>query len=126
MAVDPGEARTGIAVSDPTQTIARPLKVIQAQSRQELAQEITRCALEEGASRVVVGVAYGSGSEVGPQARRAMRLISHLRALSDIEIVTWDESLSSQDAANRGSSRTPLDARAAAVILQEYLNAQRY
>jgi putative Holliday junction resolvase len=125
LAVDPGEVRTGIAVSDPTWTIARPLKVIRERSREKLAQEITRCAIEEGAVRVVVGVAYGPESEIGHQARRAMRLVHRLRALGDLEVVTWDESLSSHDAVGRGDRDTPLDARAAALILQEYLNAQR-
>jgi putative Holliday junction resolvase len=124
LAVDPGEVRTGVAVSDPTRTIARPLRVIRARSRRELAQEITRCAEEEGAAQVIVGVAYGPRGEIGPQARRAMRLVDELQALSDLEILTWDESLSTQDAANQGSKRAPLDARAAAHILQEYLNAR--
>ncbi len=124
LAVDPGEVRTGVAVSDPTRTIARPLKVIQARSRHALAQEITRCADEEGAAQVIVGVAYGLEGEIGPQARRAMRLVDELQALSDLEILLWDESLSTQDAATRGGKRARLDARAAAHILQEYLNAQ--
>jgi putative Holliday junction resolvase len=123
LGVDPGSVRTGVAVSDPTRTIARPLKVIREQARQRLAEEILRCAQEEGAAIVVVGVALNLEGEVGHQARQALRLVDALQGAGDLEIHTWDESFSTQDASMAGSGRAPEDARAAALILQEYLDA---
>lgn len=124
MGVDPGGARTGVAVSDPTRTIARPLTVIQEQARQIVAAEILRCAEEEGVAVIVVGVALNLEGEVGPQARQALRLVEVLRAKSDLMIITRDESFSTQDAGRTGGAKAPEDARAAALILQEYLDAQ--
>ncbi len=124
LAVDPGEARIGLAVSDPSQTLARPLKVIRHKSRKQDAAAIVRTALELEASTIVVGVAYDIDSESGPQARKALRLVEVLRSMTDIPIEIWDESGSSLAAARGRAADRILDARAAAVILQEYLDAK--
>jgi putative Holliday junction resolvase len=125
LAVDPGLARIGLAISDPTETIARPLTVIKHSSRQRDATTILEVATEQGAEKVVVGVALDQNGEVGPQARTALRLVEALRAEGNLIIDTWDESGSTQ-AAQRGRKSDPmLDARAAAVILQEYLDAHQ-
>ncbi len=73
LAVDPGEARIGLAVSDPTQTIARPLEVLRHTSRAADAQAIIECASRHGAGAIVVGLALDSEGEMGAQARRAWR-----------------------------------------------------
>jgi putative Holliday junction resolvase len=123
LAVDPGEARLGLAVSDPSQTIARPLKVIRHISRAKDAQAIVDIARREGAEAIVVGIAYDSRGEVGPQARRAQRLAAALRETGFPRVETWDESGSTEEAlAFRGADEM-IDARAAAVILQSYLDA---
>jgi putative Holliday junction resolvase len=119
MAVDPGEVRIGLAISDPTGTIARPLKVIRHTARREDAEAILAEAEAQEASTIVVGLALDMEGKIGPQARRAMRLVEMLRSLSNLEIDAWDESGSTQAAGRRDAD---LDARAAAVILQEYLD----
>jgi putative Holliday junction resolvase len=125
LAVDPGLARIGLAISDPTGTIARPLTVIKHSSRQKDAAAILQIAIEHGAQKVVVGIALDQNGEIGPQARTALRLVDVLQAEGNLEIDTWDESGSTQ-AAQRGHKRDPmLDARAAAIILQEYLDAHQ-
>jgi len=121
LAVDPGEVRIGLAVSDPTCLIARPLKVIRHASRQLDAEAILAEAVSQGAGTIVVGIALDMEGEIGPQARRALRLVEVLRSLSDLLVTTWDESGSTLAAGKRDAL---VDARAAAVILQEYLNAQ--
>lgn len=121
LAIDPGEARIGLAVSDPLHVIARPLKVIKHVSRQSDAEAILLEAAEHEVGTIVVGIALDMQGEVGPQARRALRLVEMLRALTDMPVETWDESGSTQ-AAGKRDERT--DARAAAVILQEYLDAR--
>ena len=125
LAVDPGEVRIGLAISDPTQAIARPLEVLRHSSRAADAQAILERATRHSASTIVIGLALDSEGEIGAQARRAVRLTEALRELTSLTIETWDESGSTQ-AARRGKRDDPLlDARAAAVILQEYLDARR-
>ncbi len=120
MAVDPGEARIGLAVSDPLRIIARPLKVIEHVSRQKDAEGILAEAIALEVGTIVVGIALDLEGEVGPQARRALRLVEILRSQTDIPVMTWDESGSTQAA---GAHDEFIDARAAAVILQEFLDS---
>ncbi len=125
LAVDPGEVRLGIAVSDPGGSIARPLTVIRHTARARDAQAIADVAREQAAQAIVVGLALDSDGRAGPQARRALRLVEALRLVTDLPVETYDETGTTQAAAQVGSPRTPLDARAAAVLLQEYLDARK-
>ena len=126
LAVDPGDVRIGVAVSDPSGTVARPLTVMRHTSRPRDAQAILDLAREHQAEAIVVGLALDMEGDVGPQARRALRLVDALRGLSPITVTTWDESGSTQ-AAQRGRTRDAmLDARAAAVVLQDYLDAHAH
>lgn len=124
LAVDPGEARLGIAVSDPTGTIARPERVIRHSSRAQDAEQIVQIAAEQHAGSILVGLALDQEGRIGPQARRAVRLAEALRAVTALPVETWDESGSTL-AARRGEGKdSQLDARAAAVFLQDFLDAQ--
>jgi len=73
---------------------------------------------------ILVGIPYDSEGKTGPQARKALRLFEALCEATTIPILTWDESGSTQAALQIHKADQLLDARAAAVILQEYLNAQ--
>lgn len=131
LAVDPGEKRLGVAVSDPTGTIARPLAVIKHVSRAANAEAIIRLASEQGAIRIVVGQALNAEGEQTPQARHALRLAEAIRERTDIPVILWDESGSTQAAraariamgVSRRKRAGHLDDVAAAVILQSYLDA---
>lgn len=123
IAVDPGEARIGLAISDSSGILARPLKVIGHLSRMKNAERIVQEAEDQGAEVILVGVALDLEGEVGPQARKALRLVNVLRTVTDLPIVTWDESGSTQKARKMGKKDTLIDARAAAFILQEFLDA---
>ncbi len=125
LSVDPGEVRIGLAISDPTRTIARPLEVMRHTSRGADARAILDRAARHGAGAIVIGVALNSEGEVGPQARRGLRLAEAIRQHTSLPVETWDESGSTQAARRGGRDDPMLDARAAAVILQEFLNAQR-
>ena len=125
LAVDPGNVRIGLAISDPTGTIARPLSILHHTSRQENAVAILKAAAEHEAALILVGVALDLEGEVGPQARKALRLVDVLREEGDLPVMTWDESGSTQAAKRGPRGDKLLDARAAAVILQEYLNVQK-
>jgi putative Holliday junction resolvase len=123
LAVDPGEARIGLAVCDPSGTIARPLRIVRHVSRAADTEAILLSARETDADRIVVGVAYGLEG-AGPQARRALRLVAALRERTSIPIEAWDESGSTQAARPSRGRGDADDARAAAVILQDYLDAK--
>lgn len=124
LAVDPGDKRHGLAISDPTGLIARPLLVLEHTSRAADAREIILAAENHEAGMILVGIPYDSEGMPGPQARKALRLVEALCETATIPILTWDESGSTQAALQIQKADQLLDARAAAVILQEYLNAQ--
>jgi putative holliday junction resolvase len=131
LAVDPGEKRIGMAISDPTATIANPLRVINHVSRPLDAAQITLAANEQQARLIIVGQALDQEGLPGPRARSAMRLAEAIRLQSDIPVELWDESGSTQEARaarfSMGVSRRKrsghLDELAATVILQSYLDA---
>jgi putative Holliday junction resolvase len=125
LSVDPGEVRIGLAISDPTRTIARPLEVLRHTSRAADALAILDRAARHGAGAIVIGVALNSEGEAGPQARRGLRLAEAIRRQTSLPVETWDESGSTQAARRGGRDDPMLDARAAAVVLQEFLNALR-
>ena len=131
LAVDPGEKRIGLALSDPTGVIASPLSVLQHISRKADAASIARLAEENGAVRIIVGEALDDEGQPTPQARHAVLLTEAIREQTCLPVELWDESGSTQAArASRiamGVSRRKrsghLDEIAAAVILQSYLDA---
>lgn len=125
LAVDPGEVRLGVAISDPTASIARPLTVIRHTNRRMDALKIAETAAEHSVDQIVVGVAFDQDGRPGPQARRAQRLIEAIRLETDLPVDSWDESGSTVAATSLPRRGAELDARAAAVILQEYLDARR-
>ncbi len=133
LGVDHGEKRIGLAISDPTGTIARPLSVIEHVSRPVDAAQVASLAAENQAELIVVGESFDEEGRPNPAGRRAERFAEALKAQTTLPIVLWDESLSTADARElriaMGTSRKKrgghLDEAAAAVILQSYLEAQR-
>jgi putative Holliday junction resolvase len=130
LAIDPGEKRIGIAISDPTRTIASPLTVIQHISRPIDAASIADLARQHQVGLIVVGKALDEEGEPTPQSRRSDRLAEAIRQQCDIRLVIWDESFSTQKArqaritmgVKRDKRRGHLDEIAATVILQSYLD----
>ena len=133
LAVDPGDVRIGLAVSDPSATIAGPLRVIRHVSRVLDAALIAQAAVEEGAVRIVVGQALDEDGQPTPEGRKAARLAEAIRGQTDLPVDLWDESGSTQAAragriaigASRRNRSGHLDALAATVILQSYLDAKK-
>lgn len=131
LALDVGDRRVGVAVSDPLGMCARPLTVVVRRSREQDYGAISALVDEYEVSRVVVGHPLELHGEVGPQARRVERYAAGLAEHLAVPIVLWDERLSTSEAERMlheaGESsrqyRGRLDAVAAAVILQSYLNA---
>ncbi|MBN2149257.1 MAG: Holliday junction resolvase RuvX [Anaerolineales bacterium] len=130
LAIDPGEKRLGIAISDPTGTIANPLAVLKHVARSIDAATIAGLAQEHQAGLIVVGQALDEEGQLTLQARRAKRLAEAIRLQCDIPVVLWDESGSTQAArqarllmgARRSKRQGHLDDLAATYILQTYLD----
>jgi putative holliday junction resolvase len=122
VAVDYGSARTGVAVSDPTGTLARPIGVIERAGTQAGLERLVELIAREGAERVVVGMPLTLRGEVGEQARETERFADQLRQAVDVPVEGFDErfttDLAEQDPGNRN---LPPDARAAAHLLTSYL-----
>lgn len=131
MAVDPGEKRLGLAISDPTATIANPLAVIEHVSRAVDAASIASLAGDHGAVLIVIGQALDWDGGPTPSSRHAARLAEAVREQTDVPVILWDESGSTREArsariamgVNRRKRQGHLDEIAATVILQSYLDA---
>ncbi len=130
LAVDPGEKRIGVAVSDPTGTIANPLAVVKHTARREDVARIAQMAEEQEAVRIIVGHPLDAEGEAGPAALRAERFAEALQAQTGLPVELWDEFGSTQEAraarialgVPRRKRRGHLDDLAAVVILQSYLD----
>jgi putative Holliday junction resolvase len=120
MALDFGSARTGVAVSDPTGVIARPLCVVERAASEKGLNELVRLVEDEQAEQVVVGHPLTLRGERGEQARATENFATALRALLGVPVVLFDERFTT-DLAQQTPSDTSEDARAAAHLLSSYL-----
>jgi putative pre-16S rRNA nuclease len=120
LALDYGRARTGVAVSDPTGTIARPLCVIEAADSGDGLARLATLIGEEGVERVVVGLPLTLRGEHGEQAQETERFIEALNDVTDVPVVTFDERFTTA-LAEQTAAEAPEDARAAAHLLSSYL-----
>jgi putative Holliday junction resolvase len=133
LAVDPGSKNLGIALSDPTGTIANPLTVLKHTSRPVNAAAIIEIAEKKDANLIVVGQSLDQHGKPSFEGRRAARLAAEIRSSSEIQVVLWDESFSTNEArqarialgASRQKRQGHLDDLAATVILQSYLDANK-
>ena len=120
LALDYGAARTGVAVSDPTGTLARPLGVVERAASDAGLARVAELVRQEEAERVVVGLPLTLRGEHGAQARETERFVESLRTLLDVPVESFDErfttALAGQDAGGAAE-----DARAAAHLLTSYL-----
>jgi putative Holliday junction resolvase len=117
LALDYGSARTGVAVSDPTGTVARPLCVVEKAATEPGLARLRELLEEEGADRVVVGLPLTLRGTHGEQARETERFVEGLRAAVDVPVETFDERFTTT-LAGPGEGE---DARAAAHLLSSYL-----
>lgn len=132
LGLDVGDKRIGIAVSDETALIATPLRVVKRGSGDRA--EIDRLAREWNAERLIVGLPTGLSGREGPQAASVRVYADALAAALDLPLVYWDERLTTAiaeraliEAGHRRAQRKErIDAVAAAVILQSFLDAARF
>ena len=120
LALDFGPARTGVAVSDPTGIIARPLGVVERAGSDAGLEELARIVGEQQPEQVIVGLPLTLRGERGEQARATERFADALRAVIDVPVLLFDERFTT-DLAQQTSSGSSLDARDAAHLLSGYL-----
>ena len=120
LALDYGSARTGIAVSDPTGTVARPVGVVERAASDDGLDELARLIASEHVERVVVGLPLTMSGRHGEQAEETQRFVEDLATRTDVPVVTYDERFTT-DLAEQTKSDTAEDARAAAHLLSSYL-----
>ena len=122
LALDYGAARTGVAVSDATGLLARPVTVVERAASPTGLTRLRDLVEEHEAELVVVGLPLTLRGEHGRQAGETEAFVSSLRAVLDVPVETWDERFTTALANQGGSGSVPEDARAAAHLLQSYLS----
>ena len=133
LAVDHGEKHIGLAISDPTATIASPLKVIQHVSRLMDAAQVASLAAENDVALIVIGQSYDEEGKPNLAGRRAAKFAEALKGQTQIPVVLWGESFSTQEAraarvemgVTRKKRAGHMDELAAVMILKSYLEANK-
>lgn len=133
MAIDYGDARTGVAISDATGLLAGFTTVIHGYRQEAVAQEIARLAKAHGAERIVLGLPRNMDGTEGPRAELCREFGVLLERETGLEVAMWDERRTTVDAhriltetGNRGKKRKEkVDAVAATLILEGYLRFLR-
>ncbi|MCJ7676012.1 MAG: Holliday junction resolvase RuvX [Sedimentisphaerales bacterium] len=131
LAIDYGDKRTGLAICDSAETLATPLAVTREQKG--LLRKIAEIVKTEDAEAIVLGLPLSMDGSESSQTRRVLEFAERLKQHLDIPVHLHDERLSSFDAEHalapgkltRGQKRKRLDAVAAAVILEAFLQAKR-
>ena len=133
MAIDYGDARTGVAISDLLGTLVGRTAVIHSRNREKTAAEIKKLLEESGAERLVMGFPRNMDGSEGPQAALYRKFAAYLGEVTGMEVVLWDERRTTVEAHQilsdcnyHGKRRkNTVDAVAASLILEGYLNAHR-
>jgi putative Holliday junction resolvase len=130
LAVDPGSKRVGLAVSDPTGTIAQALATVAAEPRETLADRLADIARRNEATEIVVGLPRRMDGSSGPEAKAARELAGELRRASRLRVDLVDERLTTAAAeksllaagVRRAKRRASIDRVAATLLLQSHLD----
>lgn len=130
MGIDFGLARVGLAISDPSRTIASPSKVVAAEDAISRVKELVD---ERGITEIVVGVPLNMDGSMSQMGEEVISFVAQIRAVVDVPVVTRDERLSTVEAERalnevdsparrRNRAKGRVDSAAAAIILQSYLD----
>ncbi|MEF9864949.1 MAG: Holliday junction resolvase RuvX [Oscillospiraceae bacterium] len=133
MAVDYGDARTGLAMCDRTEFLASPIGIIEETSMPKVVEKIVYASREYEAAMIVVGLPRNMDGTEGARAEKSRKLIRLLQAIVDVPVEPWDERATTITAANilsengtYGKKRKKvLDAVAATVILENYMSYRK-
>lgn len=129
LAIDHGQKRTGLAISDASETLVSPHAVIETSNQRDLVRRIVDIIRAEGIEAVVLGLPFNMDDTEGPRAKKVRQFGLELEAQTDCPIILHDERLSSFEAdylseelnLTRKKKKKRLDAIAAAAILRSYI-----
>jgi putative Holliday junction resolvase len=133
LALDVGDVRIGVALSDETATLASGLTTLHPSGPRQAAQQVVALVREHDVGELVVGLPLRLDGTRGPQAEKVMAFVERLRRVLKVPVLTRDERLTSVEAASRlaeagvrgRASKARLDRAAACLILQELLDERR-
>lgn len=133
MAIDYGDAHTGIAVSDPTGLLAGFTTVVTAYRPEAVAQRVAELAKEHGAEELVLGHPVNMDGSLGPRSEKAKAMQALLEKATGLPVVLWDERRTTIDAhhilyqsgKNAKQRKKVVDAVAATLILEGYLTYKK-
>ena len=133
MAIDYGDAHTGVAVSDPTGLLAGFTATVTAYRLEAVAEQIAALAREHGAEELVLGHPLNMDGSRGPRAEKAEAMAELLRTVTGLPVVLWDERRTTIDAhqilfnagKNAKKRKKMVDAVAASLILEGYLTYKK-
>ena len=124
MALDYGEVRCGVALSDPSRTLATPMPVVERAGTKKGLARLAEMISSSEAERVVVGLPLTLAGEEGPQAAETREFVERLGRRVQVPIELYDERLTTVQAKRSGGS-ADADSRAAAHLLEAFLDARR-
>ena len=133
MAVDYGDARTGLAVCDRTEFLASPIGTIEERNAQILAMKVAHMAEQYEVGEIVVGLPVNMNGSEGPRAQKCRAFAETISLVTEVPVVMWDErstTVSAHQILNetnvRGKKRKDVvDTVAATLILENYLAFRR-
>ena len=133
MAIDYGDAHTGVAISDATATLAGYSTVIDSRKADVVTAELCRLVREHGVTELVLGYPKNMDGTLGPRAEKAAAFGQTLRQLTGLPVTLWDERRTTIDAhnilfnngQNAKKRKKTVDAVAAALMLEGYLTRRR-
>ena len=132
LAIDHGSKRMGIALSDETATIAQPLEFIPAEPFNDFLARLKQLIVEKQVDQILVGMPRNMDGSYGPAALKVQEFVAVLKETIAVPIKTWDERLTSAQAnrmliqadVRRDKRKQRVDAAAAAILLQSYLDSR--
>jgi putative Holliday junction resolvase len=132
LAIDHGTKRMGIALSDETATIAQPLEFIPAEPFADFLARLKQLITEKQVDQILIGMPRNMDGSYGPAALKVQEFVAVLKETTAIPIKTWDERLTSAQAnrmliqadVRRDKRKQRVDAAAAAILLQSYLDSR--
>lgn len=134
LGIDYGDSRTGFAVSDASDSLARTLETFSAKGMEKVKSRAIELAKEHKAEKIVLGLPKNMDGSIGERGKKSKRLAGLIEAESELPVILWDERLTTVSAHNlmnetnvRGKKRRDsVDKIAAAFILQSYLDSIKH
>ena len=133
MAIDYGDARTGVALSDPTGLLAGQTFLVKSRKEDVVVEELSALARQHGAEELVLGYPKNMDGTIGPRAEKCAALAERLREATGLPIILWDERRTTVEAhailGGQGirakNRKDKIDSVAATLILEGYLTRKQ-